>query len=104
MRSTQAIVALGPAAVELFDRTMIELSRGIAEFAPTMSVYVRGEPGSLLLVEFTGDELAPLESMLDALDDTMAGLGFRGGLVRLTGSAAQAAMWNVRSQGLNIMT
>ena len=104
MRSTQAIVALGPAAVELFDRTMIELSRGIAEFAPTMSAYVRGEPGSLLLVEFTGDELAPLESMLDALDDTMAGLGFRGGLVRLTGSAAQAAMWNVRSQGLNIMT
>jgi FAD/FMN-containing dehydrogenase/Fe-S oxidoreductase len=104
MRSTQAIVALDPVAVELFDRTMIELSRENPEFAPTMAAHVRGEPGSLLLVEFTGDEPEPLGTKLDELDETMAGLGFPNAVVKLTAPADQAAVWYVRSQGLNIMT
>ena len=104
MRSTQALVALDPVAVELFDRTMIELSRENPEFAPTMAAHVRGEPGSLLLVEFAGDEAEPLAEKLDALDDTMASLGFPGAVVKLTAASDQAAVWYVRSQGLNIMT
>ena len=104
MRATQALVALDPVAVELVDRTMIELSRGIATFAPTMARYVRGEPGSLLLVEFTGDEPEPLAARLDALADTMAALGYPGGVVKVTDAAGQAAVWEVRAAGLNIMT
>jgi FAD/FMN-containing dehydrogenase/Fe-S oxidoreductase len=104
MRSTEAIVALDPVAVELVDRTMIELSRENAEFAPIMARHVRGEPGSLLLVEFTGDDPAPLAERLDLLDDTMASLGFPNAVVKLTDGAHQAEVWHVRSQGLNIMT
>ncbi len=104
MRATQALVALDPVAVELVDRTMIELSRGIATFAPTMARYVRGEPGSLLLVEFTGDEPGPLVERLDALADTMAALGYPDGVVKVTDDAGQAAVWEVRAAGLNIMT
>ncbi len=104
MRSIQALVALDPVAVELVDRTMIELSREIAAFAPIMAKYVRGEPGSLLLVEFAGDDPAPLLEKLDALDDTMAGLGFADGVVQLSEPKAQSEMWEVRAAGLNIMT
>jgi FAD/FMN-containing dehydrogenase/Fe-S oxidoreductase len=104
MRSTEALVALGPVAVELVDRTMIELSREIAAFAPIMAKYVRGEPGSLLLVEFTGDEPEPLARMLDELDETMASLGFPNAVVKLTDPAQQSEMWEVRAAGLNIMT
>ncbi|HEY4440404.1 MAG TPA: FAD-binding oxidoreductase, partial [Candidatus Elarobacter sp.] len=104
MRSTETLVALGPVAVELVDRTMIELSRENAEFAPIMARHVRGEPGSLLLVEFTGDEAAPLAAKLDELDETMASLGFPNAVVKLTEAAQQAEVWHVRSQGLNIMT
>jgi FAD/FMN-containing dehydrogenase/Fe-S oxidoreductase len=104
MRSTEALVALNPVAVELVDRTMIELSREIAAFAPIMAKYVRGEPGSLLLVEFAGDDPAPLAERLDALDDTMAALGFPHAVVKLTDPAQQAEMWEVRAAGLNIMT
>jgi len=104
MRATQALVALDPVAVELVDRTMIELSREIAAFAPTMARYVRGEPGSLLLVEFAGDEAAPLAQKLDELDETMAALGFPNAVVKLTDAAQQAEMWEVRAAGLNIMT
>ena len=104
MRSTEALVALDPVAVELVDRTMIELSRKIAAFAPILEKYVRGEPGSLLLVEFAGDDPAPLAERLDALDDTMASLGFPNAVVKLTDAAQQSEMWEVRAAGLNIMT
>jgi len=104
MRATQALVALDPDAVELVDRTMIELARGIPAFAATMAKYVRGEPDALLLVEFTADEPAPLRERLVALDDAMADLGFGGGVVGLVDPAQQAEMLEVRSQGLNIMT
>jgi FAD/FMN-containing dehydrogenase/Fe-S oxidoreductase len=104
MRSAEALVALDPVAVELVDRTMIELSREIAAFAPIMAKYVRGEPGSLLLVEFSDDEPEPLARKLDELDDTMAALGFPHAVVKLTDPAQQAEMWEVRAAGLNIMT
>ena len=104
MRSTEALVALDPVAVELVDRTMIELSRKIAAFAPILEKYVRGEPGSLLLVEFAGDDPAPLQERLDALDDAMASLGFPNAVVKLTDAAQQSEMWEVRAAGLNIMT
>ena len=104
MRSTEALVALDPVAVELVDRTMIELSREIAAFAPIMAKYVRGEPGSLLLVEFAGDEPEPLACKLDELDETMAALGFPHSVVKLTDPVQQAEMWEVRAAGLNIMT
>ncbi len=83
---------------------MIELSREIAAFAPIVAKYVRGEPGSLLLVEFAGDEAAPLARKLDELDETMASLGFANAVVKLTDAAQQAEMWEVRAAGLNIMT
>ena len=104
MRSTEALVALAPVAVELIDRTMIELSREIAAFAPIVAKYVHGEPGSVLLVEFAGDEAAPLAHKLDELDETMASLGFANAVVKLTDAAQQAEMWEVRAAGLNIMT
>ncbi len=104
MRATPALVALDPVAVELVDRTMIELSRAIAAFAPTMARYVRGEPGALLLVEFTGDEPEPLAERLDALEETMAELGYPGGVVKVADGPGQAAVWEVRAAGLNIMT
>ena len=48
MESAQHIVKLGPVAVELVDRTLIELARDIAMFRPIMETYVRGKPDALL--------------------------------------------------------
>ncbi len=42
MAATKAIVALGPSAVELVDRTMIDLSRDIAMFRPIVERFVEG--------------------------------------------------------------
>jgi hypothetical protein len=54
--SAQHIVKLGPTAVELVDRTMIELARSNPAFRPTIEGALIGQPEAILLVEFAGDE------------------------------------------------
>jgi len=103
MAATRAIVDLGPSAVELVDRTMIELSRDIPMFRPIVDRFVQGEPAAILLTEFAGDD--PLENVrrLTALVELMADLGFPGAVVEAIEPAFQQAVWEVRAQGLNIM-
>ena len=56
MSATRHIVALDPSAVELVDRTLIELARDIEAFRPTVERFVQGAPDALLLVEFAGED------------------------------------------------
>jgi FAD/FMN-containing dehydrogenase/Fe-S oxidoreductase len=104
MVATPELVALSPSAVELVDRTIIEVSREMPEFASTIQRYGIGEPDALLLVEFAGENSAELDQQLDALDVCMERLGYPKSLVRITGAMAQAEVWNVRAAGLNIVS
>ena len=103
MESTQHIVKLGPAAVELVDRNMMELARDIEMFRPTIEKFVQGEPDSLLLVEFAGDELEPQLAKLRDLNTLMGDLGYPNAVVEATTGPDQSEFWNVRKSGLNIM-
>jgi len=103
MAATKELVKTDPVAVELVDRTMLDLSRNNPSFAPTIERYVQGEPDAILLVEFAGDDEAALREKLDELDERMSELGFPNALVKVEDSKAQAEIWSVRSAGLNIM-
>jgi FAD/FMN-containing dehydrogenase/Fe-S oxidoreductase len=103
MAATQKIVELGPSAVELVDRTMIELSRDILMFRPIVDRFVQGEPAAVLLTEFAGDDPAENLRRLKALGDLMGELGLPGAVVEAVEPAFQQAVWEVRAQGLNIM-
>ncbi len=103
MECTQHLVTLGPSAVELVDRTMIDLSRDIPMFAKTVNQFVRGEPDALLLVEFSGEDQAENIRKLDELEQMMADLGHPNAVVRAEDASFQKAIWEVRKQGLNIM-
>jgi FAD/FMN-containing dehydrogenase/Fe-S oxidoreductase len=103
MDSAQHIVKLAPTAVELVDRTMIELSRANPAFRPTIERALIGEPEAILLVEFSGDEHAAQVARLKQLVELMADLGLPASVVELTDAGAQKALWEVRKAGLNIM-
>ncbi|HEX9905340.1 MAG TPA: FAD-linked oxidase C-terminal domain-containing protein [Propylenella sp.] len=111
MDAVQHIVTLGPTAVELVDRTMIELARGIAMFRPTVDRVVRGEPDALLLVEFGEDDPAENLRRLQRLGAMMGDLGYGfdrtgrhlGGVTEIEDAGLQAALTEVRQAGLNIM-
>src|SRR5262245_44306677 len=103
MEAPQHIVKLNPVAVEVVDRTLIELARDIAIFRPVVEAYVRGQPDALLLVEFAEDEQAENLRRLDRLEELLADLGRPGSVVKVTDAAGQKAIWDVRASGLNIM-
>ena len=103
MQAPQHIVKLGPTAVELVDRTMIELARGNAAFKPIVNRFLRGDPDAILLVEFAGDDRGEQLAKLRQLVELMAELGFPGGVVEITDAALQKEVWEVRKAGLNIM-
>jgi FAD/FMN-containing dehydrogenase/Fe-S oxidoreductase len=111
MDAAQHLVTLGPVAVELVDHNMIALGRAIPLFRPVVNEFVRGEPEALLLVEFAEPDQAENLRRLESLSDMMAQLGFRwgdpgkksGGVVEAIDPAFQARVWDVRTQGLNIM-
>ncbi len=103
MQAPQHIVKLGPSAVELVDRTMIELSRENPVFRPIVDRFVQGEPEAILLTEFAGDDPADNLHRLKQLVELMGDLGHPGAVVEATDQGFQSAIWNVRKEGLNIM-
>ena len=103
MECTRRIVELGPSAVELVDRTMIDLARGNPAFRPTIDGALVGEPDAILLVEFTGETAEEPRRRLEDLVTLTGDLGHAGSVVRMPEAAAQKALWDVRKAGLNIM-
>jgi FAD/FMN-containing dehydrogenase/Fe-S oxidoreductase len=111
MDAAQHIVKLGPIAVELIDRTMLDLAREIAMFRPTIEAVVRGDPEAVLFVEFAEDDqyhnLRRLMQLRDVIGDL--GLGWNrtgakwGGVLEIFDPKLQAAVTEMRTAGLNIM-
>ena len=103
MAATQHLVELGPDAVELVDQTMLELASEIPQFQVKLKRFVNGKPGSLLLVEFAGEELDSLKHKLHDLEELMASHGFPDAVVEAIDPELQKEVWEVRKSGLNIM-
>ena len=102
MEASRHIVALDPEAVELVDRTMIDLGRSIPIYRATIDKCLIGEPDSLLIVEFHGHEDGPLLAKLRELEQLMGDLGSPN-VVRVIDPGFQADIASVREAGLNIM-
>ena len=103
MQAPQHIVGLDPTAVELVDRTLLDLALEIDMFRPTLESFIKGHPQALLFVEFAGESLAPLLEKLDRLEELMGDLGHPNAVVKATDPAWQNQIWDVRKQGLNIV-
>lgn len=112
MDAAQHIVKLGAdgslTAVELVDRTMIELSLQNPAFAATIRSALSpqinaGKPEAVLLVEFSGASKADIAPKIKQLVELMGDLGLPGSVVQMIDDAPQKALWEVRKAGLNIM-
>jgi FAD/FMN-containing dehydrogenase/Fe-S oxidoreductase len=106
MDSAQHIVKLGNGsltAVELVDRTMIDLSLKIPAFEATIRTAIIGEPEAILLVEFAGNDKEKLKRELKQLVALMGDMGLHNSVVEMVDDAPQKNLWEVRKAGLNIM-
>ena len=106
MDAAQHIVRIGGSsltAVELVDRTMIDLSLQNPAFAPTIRSALIGQPAAILLVEFSGASKTALLPKLKRLGELMGDLLLPDSVVEMTEDAPQKNLWEVRKAGLNIM-
>ena len=107
MDSAQHIVKLGPCAVELVDRTMIDLARTNPAFKKIIETGLRDPqaptPEAILLVEFAGNDLSYLKQQLNQLVELMGDLGMPDSVVEMIDPQTQKNLWEVRKAGLNIM-
>jgi FAD/FMN-containing dehydrogenase/Fe-S oxidoreductase len=100
MEAAQRIVELKPTAVELVDRTMIDLARANPAFRSTIDRALIGAPQAILLVEFAG---ADARQKLRQLSELVGDLDLPGSLVQIIAAKEQKELWEVRKAGLNIM-
>lgn len=107
MSAAQHIVTLSPCAVELVDRTMIDLARSNPAFSAVMETALvdpsAPTPEAILLVEFAGDDAALQADKIRQLAGLMADHGHPDSVVPMPDATHQKALWDVRKAGLNIM-
>ena len=103
MDLTQHIVKLKPVAVELVDRTMIDLAMSNPAFRPVIEKALVGRPEAILLVEFAGENRDEQFTSLEQLTELMGDLGLPDSVVQMPDAGEQKALWEVRKAGLNIM-
>jgi FAD/FMN-containing dehydrogenase/Fe-S oxidoreductase len=102
IEATQDALDCQPAAVELLDRTIIELSRQKIEYRSLGSI-LHGDPQALLFVTFFGDTPGEAEAGLDRLDERWRAHSHGYHTLRAVHAADQAALLKVREAGLGLL-
>ena len=102
MEAMQPILECNPTAVELIDKTILDMARGSLEFS-RLTTFIQGEPAALLAVEFYGKTQAELESQLDRLEKTLKSTGFGYAFVRCLTAEEKSRVWETRKAGLGLL-
>ena len=96
MDSVSEILSHGPSAIELIDGTLIALARRKKGFSRSLS-FIDGNPGSILVVEFQGDDerqtAEKAKNLAKSTDSAVA----------VPGREEQKKIWDVRKAGLGIL-
>ncbi len=103
LAASPAILAHGPAALEIMDRTLLGLANQNIEARRWMGAFMEGDPAATLQVVFFGESAgevrAKVEGLLAALE--RGGTGYA--RIPLLDAAGQAAVSNVRKAGLGFL-
>jgi FAD/FMN-containing dehydrogenase/Fe-S oxidoreductase len=100
--ATDDALACDPAAVELMDRTILDLSRQKIEYAALGSI-LHDDPDALLFVSFTGDDPAELAGAAQRLTALWERHGHGYHTLLAETPAQQGALLKVRKAGLGLL-
>jgi FAD/FMN-containing dehydrogenase/Fe-S oxidoreductase len=100
--ATEDALSAEPSAVELIDRTILELSRQKIEYAALGSI-LEGDPGALLFVTFDRDSAAEASAAVEQLAALWQRHRHGYHTLRATTPAHQAALLKVRAAGLGLL-
>ena len=100
--ATEDALACEPAAVELIDRTILELSRQKLEYRALGSI-LHGDPGALLFVTFFGETEAAAAAGISRLERRWRNHGHGYHTLHAKTPAEQEALLKVRQAGLGLL-
>ncbi|GAA3074322.1 FAD-binding and (Fe-S)-binding domain-containing protein [Pseudonocardia yunnanensis] len=100
--ATEDALSCDPSAVELMDRTILDLSRERIEYA-ALGTILQDDPDALLFVSFTGDDPAELTGQLDRLTALWERHNHGYHTLRAETPAQQGALLKVRKSGLGLL-
>jgi FAD/FMN-containing dehydrogenase/Fe-S oxidoreductase len=97
-----ACLELGPSAVELMDRMLIDLARGQRALKHTMAA-VRGRPEALFMVEFSSDDPADVSYRVHELDRRLRGVPGLIASVPALDAATRDPLWDLRRASMPLL-
>ncbi|MFF1628977.1 FAD-binding and (Fe-S)-binding domain-containing protein [Streptomyces sp. NPDC058272] len=100
--ATEDALSCDPAAVELMDRTILDLSRQKIEYA-SLGTILEGDPEALLFVTFTGDDEQQLLGQLQQLTALWQRHGHGYHTLRAVTADQQSALLKVRKSSLGLL-
>ncbi|MBI5714907.1 MAG: FAD-binding oxidoreductase, partial [Chloroflexi bacterium] len=100
--ATPLILECQPAAVELIDKMMIDLTRAIPAYARQLT-FIQGDPAAILVVEFYGDTEPEIVSQIEKLEAKMIAHNVTKIFVRALTAQQQKDVWGVRVVGLGVL-
>ena len=102
MEATVEIIKTGPAAVELVDKTILDLAKDSIEAARQRN-FISGDPEAILIVEYYGDSPADLIQRIETLEALLKESNLGYAFVRAITPGEQANVWGVRKAGLGLL-
>ena len=102
LASVPSLLETAPSAIELFDGVAIGQTRRNPAFAKQLT-FIEGEPGSVLFVEYFGDNQEAVQAQLDTLHRHCQRLKIGYHLLQATEPAQIANVWNVRKESLGLV-
>ncbi len=100
--SVPLILEHKPAAAELIDKFFNDLTRKSTEFGSRLT-FIKGDPATVLVVEFYGDDGAVLAERAAALEAAVRDAGYAYDVVHCATPAEIANVWDVRKAGLGLL-
>ncbi|MCB9641320.1 MAG: FAD-binding protein [Myxococcales bacterium] len=101
MVATVEALPFQPAAIELIDKTILDLSKGNISLEP-LRFFLEGDPQGVLAVEFYGDSKEEILDKMDRMEARMKEKDLGYTYPRLWG-ADIGKVWNLRKAGLGII-
>jgi FAD/FMN-containing dehydrogenase/Fe-S oxidoreductase len=102
MEAMEVILECNPTAVELIDKTILDMTKGSLEYS-RLRAFIQGDPGAILAVEFYGESKDELLEQLNRLEKKMKATGLGYAFVRRMTAEEKAQVWETRKAGLGLL-
>ncbi len=97
-----AILEVGPSAIELMDKLLLDLTRAHPDYSRLLT-FIEGDPVAVLVVEFYGESERELDARVTRLRDRLMRENFAGAMVVAATPAQMDNVMKVRKAGLGLL-